>query len=93
MAKRTTEMIAPDMQAVINASRKHAKLAVTVGVGAEMLGLCVSMGFNMIVSGGDVMFLAAGSKQASTDARAMLKQMDSSKETPKARLDQVGSPY
>jgi 4-hydroxy-2-oxoheptanedioate aldolase len=88
-AKRTPDMIKPDMLAVANAARKHKKLAVTVGVGAEMFKLCVEMGFNMIVAGGDVMFLAGGSKQASTDARAFLQQVGSEQ----LKGSTISSPY
>jgi 2-keto-3-deoxy-L-rhamnonate aldolase RhmA len=89
-AKRTPEMLKPDMEGVVNAARKHSKFAVTVGVGAEMLKLSVEMGFNMIVSGGDVTFLAGGSKQASSDARAILSQ---TKQPAPAKASAVASPY
>lgn len=70
---RTKETLSADMEAVIAACRKHGKFGVMVGFGAEMLGLCVQMGFNLIVSGGDVPFLANSSKQVSADARAVVK--------------------
>lgn len=66
---RTREMIEPDMRAVVLASHKHGKPAVTVGVGSDMLALCLELGYDMIVSGSDVPFLVNGSKQASTQAR------------------------
>ena len=69
---RSKETLGKDMEVVIRACQKHGKVGVMVGVGEEMLKLCLSMGFQMIVSGGDVGFLAGGSKQASGDARAVI---------------------
>lgn len=66
------DILEKDMESVINACRKHNKMACMVGVAQEMLSLCTSMGFNMIVAGGDVPFLANSSKQASLAARNML---------------------
>ena len=70
---RTREMLEPDMAAVVRACCQHGKFAVTVGVGAAMLTLCTEMGFHLIVCGGDVPFLANSSKQASTEARQLVK--------------------
>lgn len=69
-APRTRELLAPDMKAVIEACRRHGKFGFMVGIGAEMLGLCLEFGYDMIVGGGDVAFLANGSKQAAAEARA-----------------------
>ena len=44
-------------------------IGVAVGMGAEMLKLCLSYGYHMIVSGGDVPFLANTSKSTSAEAR------------------------
>jgi hypothetical protein len=49
-----------------------------VGVGLELLELCVSMGYKMIVAGGDVPFLANTSKQAAADARKVLHGLKAS---------------
>jgi 2-keto-3-deoxy-L-rhamnonate aldolase RhmA len=68
------------MEAVMNACRKHGKVGVMVGVGEEMLRLCLSMGFTMIVCGGDVSFLVAGSKQAAAEARKIIGT-DAAKQT------------
>jgi 4-hydroxy-2-oxoheptanedioate aldolase len=73
-APRSKETLGPDMQAVIGACQKHGKIPVMVGFGAEMLGLCVEMGFQMIVSGGDVPFLANSSKEAAREARERVKR-------------------
>lgn len=70
---RTRDVLGKDMEAVIGACRKHGKFGVMVGISAEILKLSLQMGFNMIVGGGDVSFLANTSKQASADARAVIK--------------------
>ncbi len=74
-APRSKEMLTPDMEAVIRACRKHGKFAVMVGFGNEMLTHCAQMGFHLIVSGGDVPFLATSSKKAADEARAALKSV------------------
>jgi 4-hydroxy-2-oxoheptanedioate aldolase len=99
---RSKQTLGMDMQAVIAACRRHGKIGVMVGMGQEMLRLCVSMGFQMIVSGSDVMFLAAGSKQASEEARQIMKQQPAeqagslpahSKPVTTEAAQTVGSPY
>ena len=72
-APRNKDTLGKDMEAVTAACRRHGKIACTVGFGADMLSLSVSTGFQLIVSGGDVAFLASTSTQASKDARATLK--------------------
>ena len=69
---RSAATLGPDMKAVSDACKKHGKYAMSVGVGAEMFNLHVSMGFNLIVAGGDVSFLANTSKAAATEARGWL---------------------
>ena len=71
---KSKQTLGEDMEAVMAACRKHGKAAVSVGVGEEMLRLCLSMGFTMIVSGSDVGFLAGGSKQAAGEARKVVGQ-------------------
>ena len=71
-APKSKETLGRDMEAVAGACRKHGKVGVMVGVGEEMLRLCLSLRFQMIVSGSDVGFLAGGSKQASGDARKVI---------------------
>lgn len=70
---RTPQSLGADMEAVTNAAKKHGKIAVTVGAGAGMLELCLELGFQMIVCGGDVAMLATTSKQLSADARAIVE--------------------
>lgn len=72
-APRSKDSLGRDMQAVVTACRNQGKFACMVGVGREMLTLCLQMGFHLIVSGGDVPFLANSSKQAATEARDILK--------------------
>jgi 4-hydroxy-2-oxoheptanedioate aldolase len=71
---RNEAILGPDMKAVIAACRKHGKAGVMVGIGPEMLDLCVRYGYNMIVGAGDVGFLAGGSKAAAAEARARLEK-------------------
>jgi 4-hydroxy-2-oxoheptanedioate aldolase len=89
---RNKTTLGQDMQAVISACRKHGKIGVMVGVGEEMLTLCLKMGFHMIVSGSDVMFLANGSKKSAGDARAILEQSRTQPKTAESGVT-VGSPY
>lgn len=79
-----------DMDTVLAACRRHNKFAVAVGMGAEMTRLCASLGFHMIVAGGDSAFLANGSKVASTEARAALLKV---KPRRKMRNGRAISPY
>ena len=87
---RSKETLGDDMEAVVTACRKHGKTAVTVGFGEEMFKLCVTMGFTMVVAGGDAHFLADTSKQASANARTWLQSL----ETPSpGDTNESGSPY
>ena len=79
---KSKETLGKDMDVVIRACRAHGKVGVMVGVGEEMLRLCVSMGYQMIVSGSDVGFLAGGSKQASAEARAVIGQTKTTSPEP-----------
>lgn len=73
-APPSKEALGKDMEAVCRACREHGKAAVTVGRSEEMFRLCLETGFNMIVAGGDVPFLADGSKVASGQARAAVEK-------------------
>jgi 4-hydroxy-2-oxoheptanedioate aldolase len=70
---RNKETLGKDMEAVIRACRQHGKIGCMVGMGAEMLKLSLSMGFQMIVAGGDVPFLANTSKATAAEAREIVK--------------------
>jgi 4-hydroxy-2-oxoheptanedioate aldolase len=86
---RNKETLGKDMEAVMRACRNHDKFGAMVGFGEEMLKLCVACGFSLIVSGGDVPFLANTSKQASADARAVVKRAQAA---PAAGTP-ISSPY
>lgn len=83
-----------DMRSVVKACRDHGKYAVMVGVDPSMFKLCVELGFHLIVAGGDVPFLALGSKKASAEARATLAGMaNGAMRAETARPAAVASPY
>jgi 4-hydroxy-2-oxoheptanedioate aldolase len=88
-APRSREMLAPDLESVMNACRKYNKIGVMVGFG-EMAGVCAEMGFSLIVSGGDVPFLANSSRQASNEARAIIARQQAA---PMTNGDAPNSPY
>jgi len=69
-APRSKETLGEDMHAVVTACKEVGIYSVMVGVGGEMLDLCLDMGFHMIVACGDVPSLANTSRIASDDARA-----------------------
>lgn len=75
---RTPELLTPDMDRVIRACQKHGKIGCMVGMGDDMLKLCLSMGYQMVVAGGDVPFLANGSRQAAADARRIVADLAAS---------------
>jgi 2-keto-3-deoxy-L-rhamnonate aldolase RhmA len=89
-APRTKETLGKDMEIVMQACRKHGKVGVMVGMSPEILTLSASMGFQMIVGGGDVAFLATTSKQAAAASRATLQGV---KPSAKAGTTQAASPY
>lgn len=66
---RSAETLGDDMRAVVSACRRHGKKAVTVGAGAEMAGFAMKCGFDLIVGGADVGFLAGGSSSAVKEMR------------------------
>jgi len=90
-APRNKETLGKDMEAVMNACRKHGKIGVAVGMAAEMLKVCLSYGYHMIVSGGDVPFLANTSKSTSAEAREIVKGHAPAPKT--AAKEVVSSPY
>lgn len=52
------------IQAVVQACQQFGKDCLCVGAGREMMNICLSAGLGFIVAGGDIGFLAAGSKEA-----------------------------
>jgi len=89
-APRNKETLGKDMEAVMKACRKHGKIGCSVGMGEEMLKLSLSMGFQIIVSGGDVAFLANTSKSTVTEAREIVNGHASS---GKPAATDATSPY
>lgn len=67
------DAVAHDLEALVEACKEHGKFSAAIGIGAEMMELCVSLGANLIVGGSDVGFLAAGSKKASEEARGIIQ--------------------
>jgi 4-hydroxy-2-oxoheptanedioate aldolase len=70
---RDKNALGKDLQAVINACRRHGKIGVAIGIGNEMLRLCVTMGYQMIVAGGDAPWLTQTSKRISSEAREIIE--------------------
>lgn len=73
IAPRDLQALASDVRAIADAAAKHGKYAMGVGIGEEMFTLHQDSGYQLIVAGGEVMFLAAGSQAASSDARQWVK--------------------
>lgn len=86
---RNRETLGPDMEAVMNACRKHGKIGCMPAFGPEMISLTVEYGFTLIASGGDVPFLATSSKTASEEARATLAKIA----VPQSAGQVINSPY
>lgn len=89
-APRNPESLGKDMETVMQACRRHGKIGVMVGMGPDIMGLCVSLGFQMIVGGGDVAFLATTSKQAAATSRAAIQN---AKPAAKAAAGKAASLY
>jgi len=66
---RTPEMVRADLVAVGEACRRHGRLAAAVGPTDELLSLCRSCGFQLVVAGSDAGFLATASQQAAKKLR------------------------
>ncbi len=81
---RSIEVLGDCLTKVAKACQKHGKIAISVAVGDEMIGLSARLGVNWIVSGGDVPFLANTSKEASKAARESAK-------TALARTDKIST--
>jgi 4-hydroxy-2-oxoheptanedioate aldolase len=72
MAK-TPETIGKQHKTVAAACRKHGKLLVGHGVNDATLGMAKEYGYDMVIGGGDVTFLAGGSKTASQKMHSFFK--------------------
>lgn len=73
---KPAEKVREWQQAVVDACRKHGRIPVAVGGRGKTLELLVSLGFRMIVCGGDASFMAEGSKEASQNAGAVIAGRD-----------------
>ncbi|OGV83560.1 MAG: hypothetical protein A3K19_19775 [Lentisphaerae bacterium RIFOXYB12_FULL_65_16] len=71
----TKETLGHDLEAVAAACRRHGKIAATTGMRGETFTFCVNLGYRMLAIGNDAAFLAATSKQASAEARELLKSL------------------
>lgn len=69
----TSPELKQDLETVATAAHRHGKFALGIAIGAEMLKMCHALGFELIVYGSEVRFLAEASKQAATSARELLK--------------------
>lgn len=64
---RSPETLGDDMRAVVSACRRQGKKAVAVGASSEMAAFALHLGFDLIVGGADVGFLAVGSANAAAE--------------------------
>ena len=78
-APHTVESVRADLEAVIGACKRHGKVGVMVGMDPEILKFSLALGYRMMVCGGDVPFLASGSKQAAAAARAIVQASTASR--------------
>lgn len=69
---RTPAALGDDLRAVAAACRRHGKRAVAIGITPEMTAFSASLGFDLIVGGADVGFLANASAQAAAELRKAL---------------------
>jgi len=67
------DVVTGDLQAIVDACRRHGKLSAAMGVGRDMCEVCVSLGVNLIASALDVGFIASGSADASRQARQIAR--------------------
>jgi 4-hydroxy-2-oxoheptanedioate aldolase len=70
---KTPETIGKQHKIVAAACRKHGKLLLGHGVNDATLGMAKEYGYNLVVGGGDVGFLAGGSKTAAQKMHSFFK--------------------
>lgn len=68
---RSPETLGDDMRAVAGACKRHGKKAVAVGAHAEMAAFAMKCGYDLIVAGVDVGFLANGSGAAAAEMKKL----------------------
>jgi len=66
---RTAAALGDDCRAVSAACKQHRKKSIAIGASGEMAALAADFGFDLIVGGADVSFLAAGSMTAAAELR------------------------
>ncbi len=66
---RSVESLGDALEKVCKACHKHGKKAMAVGYGEGILELCIQLGYDYIVGGVDVAFLAKASQDASAHFR------------------------
>lgn len=82
---RSPENLAADMRGIAEAARKHGKFLIGIGFDETMIKLNADLGVQMIVSGGDVPFLANSSKAASGLARTVLGKAKAASSEPASK--------
>lgn len=86
--EQVREIIQKYAVTVANACRKHGKQAFVVGVGEAMIRFYMEIGFQWIVAGGDVPFLANTSRATAAAAREVISS------TPaESQPESAASPY
>lgn len=69
---RTPATLGDDMRMLATACRRHGKKAVTVATAPALATFAAGLGFDLVVGGADVGFLANGSAAAAAELRATL---------------------
>ncbi|MFQ6048205.1 MAG: HpcH/HpaI aldolase/citrate lyase family protein [Phycisphaerae bacterium] len=69
---RPRDAMGKELERLAEACRRHGKFWAAIGVEGEMMSMAVRLGVNLIVAGGDVRFLAEGSRRASRAAREII---------------------
>jgi len=68
-APRTPDTLRSELEQIAKAAHAHGKYLIGLGSDEPMIGLLRELGYHMIISGGDVPFLANGSAAAASRAR------------------------
>ena len=84
---RSAETLGEDMKTVTAACQSHDKLAVMIAGSPEMMKLCLQLGAQLIVTGGDAPFLVSASKKAATEAWEALESFAAQNVPPRGDDD------
>jgi len=90
---KTLQTIGKQAQIVANACRKHGKINVGHGVNDATLAMAKEFGYKLVVGGGDVGFLAGGSKSAAQKIQGFFKPGPASAPAPASGAKAPGSLY